>query len=171
MNLDGVNNDLIYIPATQNEITFIDANGFTAAQQAEAFWKFIEQDAYLSQHKGEYAEAYSATLPWVNRFDLKITQDFRIKTGSSTNTLQISLDVLNVGNLINNSWGVTQVAAVSNYGKVLKYEAATADNVPTYSLFTNTVDGQKVLVDKSFNTYKNSSNCWQLQLGVRYFFN
>jgi hypothetical protein len=171
MNQDGVNNDLIYIPATQDEILFIDANGFSATKQAEAFWKFINQDPYLSKHKGKYAEAYSASFPWVNRFDLKIAQDFKIKTGNSMNTLQLNLDVMNIGNLINNSWGVTQTNAVSNDGKVLKYEGVSINNVPFYSLFTNTVNDQKVLVDKSFNTYKNTSNCWQLQLCLRYFFN
>lgn len=171
MNQDGVNNDLIYIPSNQDEITFIDANGFTAAQQAEALWKFIEQDPYLSKHEGEYAEAYSANYPWVNRFDLKVTQDFKIKAGQSMNTLQLSIDVLNIGNMFNDSWGVTQTNAVSNYGKIMKYEGVTADNIPTYSLYTNTVNSQKVLVDKTYNTYKATSNCWQLQFGIRYFFN
>ena len=50
MNKDGVNNDLMYIPANKDEILFKEgANGFTAAQQADAFWKFIEQDPYLSR--------------------------------------------------------------------------------------------------------------------------
>jgi hypothetical protein len=175
MNQDGVNNDLMYVPANQNDIIFVETNGFSASQQAEAFWKFIEQDSYLSQHKGEYTEAYSADYPWVNRFDLKLTQDFKIKTGSSTNTLQVSLDILNIGNMINNSWGVTQTNAVSNYGKILKYEGITSENIPAYSLYYNTVKvngaDTKVLVNKTFNTYNNTSNCWQLQFGVRYFFN
>jgi hypothetical protein len=48
-----VNNDLIYIPNNQNELTFVEANGFTAAQQAEAFWNFVNQDPYLSSNKGK----------------------------------------------------------------------------------------------------------------------
>jgi hypothetical protein len=87
------------------------------------------------------------------------------------NTLQISLDVLNVGNLINDSWGITQTGAPSNYGKVLKYEGKNGSNVPTYSMFYNTINGQKVLATQSFSVYNNSSNCWQLQLGIRYLFN
>ncbi|MDP2335586.1 MAG: carboxypeptidase regulatory-like domain-containing protein [Bacteroidota bacterium] len=172
MNKDGVNNDLMYIPASQNEILFKEgANGFTAAQQAEAFWKFIEQDPYLSKNKGKYAEAYSAKMPWVNRFDLKLAQDFRVKAGSSLNTLQISLDILNFGNLINNSWGVTQTSAPSNYGKVLKYESIDASKTPIYSMYYTTVDGVKKLPTKSFSVYNNQSNTWQLQLGIRYIFN
>lgn len=178
MNKDGVNNDLMYIPANKNEILFKDITDaktkevfFTAAQQADALWNFIEQDPYLSKNKGKYAEAYSAKMPWVNRFDLKVAQDFRVKAGKSLNTLQISLDILNFGNLLNNSWGVTQTSSPSNYGKVLKYEAVDATNTPIYSMYYTTVDGKKQLPTKSFSVYNNQSNCWQLQLGIRYIFN
>jgi hypothetical protein len=171
MNLDGVNNDLIYIPNNQNELTFVEANGFTAAQQAEAFWNFVNQDPYLSSNKGKYAEAFTAKAPWVNRFDLKITQDFKVKAGNSMNLLQVSLDVLNVGNLMNNSWGVIQTHTASNNGKILKYEGKTDSNVPTYSLYSATVDGQNVLLNKAFENYNDPANVWQFQIGVRYIFN
>ena len=178
MNKDGVNNDLMYIPATKDEILFKDIVDsktkevyFTAAQQADAFWSFVEQDSYLSKNKGKYAEAYSAKMPWVNRFDLKIAQDFRVKAGKTSNTLQVSLDILNVGNLINDSWGVTQTSAPSNYGKVLKYETMDANKTPIYSMYYTTTNGQRQLANKSFSVYNNQSNCWQLQLGIRYIFN
>ena len=171
MNQDGVNNDLMYIPSSKNELQFKDANGFTAAEQAEAFWKFIEQDSYLKKNKGKYAEAYSATNPWVNRFDIKLTKDFYVNAGKTKNTLQLSFDILNFGNLIKDSWGVTKNAAVCNYGKILKYEGVDSNNTPIYSMNTRTVDGQKILYDKTFDKYTNSSNCWQLQFGIRYIFN
>jgi hypothetical protein len=171
MNQDGVNNDLMYIPSSKDELQFADANGFTAAQQAEALWKFIEQDSYLKKNKGKYAEAYSAKTPWVNRFDLKLAKDFYVNIGKTKNTLQLSFDILNFGNLINDSWGVTKNAAICNYGKILKYEKKDANNKPVYSMNTRTVDGQKLLYDKTFDNYTNSSNCWQLQFGIRYIFN
>jgi hypothetical protein len=175
MNKDGVNNDLMYIPSSKDELQFKEIVGFTAAEQADAFWAFVNQDSYLSKHKGEYAEAYSAKMPWVNRFDLKIAQDFKIKVGNSYNTLQVSLDVLNLGNLLNDAWGVTQHAAPSNFGKVLKYEGVDSNNKPIYSMYftEKTVDDTKIKIPASqtFSNYNNSSNAWQLQLGVRYFFN
>jgi len=171
MNKDGVNNDLMYIPRSKDEILFKDANGFTAAQQADAFMNFISQDSYLRSMAGKYAEAYSAKMPWVNRFDLKFVQDFMIKSSKSKNTLQFSLDILNVGNLISDSWGVTQTNAPSNYGKVLKYESINADKRPVYSMYYTTVDGVKKLADHSFDVFNNSSNAWQLQFGIRYIFN
>lgn len=171
MNGDGVNNDLMYIPNSKNEIKFVAKNGFTVEQQEDAFWNFIEQDPYLSKNKGKYAEAYSAILPWVNRFDLKISEDIRVKVGKYSNTLQLSLDVLNVGNLINDSWGVTQTTAPSNYGKILRYEGKDVSSVPSYSMYYTTVESVKTLPSKSFSVYNGTSNVWQLQFGVKYIFN
>ncbi|OIP82327.1 MAG: TonB-dependent receptor [Porphyromonadaceae bacterium CG2_30_38_12] len=171
MNQDGVNNDLMFIPAAKEDIKFVDKNGFTAAQQADAFWDFINQDPYLSKNKGKYAEAYSAVLPWVNRFDLKISEDIKVKVGKTFNVLQFSLDILNVGNFINNSWGVTKTSSPSNYGKILKYDSKDPENVPSYSMYYATINGVKTLPTSSFSNYNATSNVWQLQLGLKYIFN
>ena len=45
-------------------------------------------------------------MPWRNNFDAKIMQEFFIKVGGKRNTIQVSLDVLNVANLINKNWGI-----------------------------------------------------------------
>ena len=169
MNQDGVNRDLIYIPKSKEELTFVEKNGVSAAEQAEAFWNFMNQDSYLKKHKGEYAEAYSARYPWVNQVDLKLVQDFHVKAGKTINTLQVSLDFFNIGNLLKSTWGVTQIPV--NSGRLLKYEGVTADNVPTYSLYMPTVDGKKTFPKETFSYQKNSANCWQIQIGVRYIFN
>ena len=162
MNGDGYATDLIYIPKEKGDIKFA-----TPADE-EAFFKFMEQDKYLSAHKGEYAEANAVVAPWVNRFDLRFVQDFSIKAGKSTNTLQFSLDFLNFGNLINNTWGVSQNMAASNYGQILKYTGKDAGNIPTFSMEK---DSKGNYLTKTFSTYSNYSQCWFLQLGVRYIFN
>lgn len=171
MNGDGQSVDLIYVPKSKDEITFVDKNGFTAAQQADAFWNFVNQDNYLKDRKGKYTEAYGAKLPWLNRIDLKVAQDFKIKVGGQMNTLQFSVDILNAANLLNNSWGVTHTTAPANYGKIL-YSEGAVNNIPRYSMATLTnPDKSKYLINKSFDTYKSSSNCWMLQFGIRYTFN
>ncbi len=172
MNGDGQStSDLIYVPKTKDEITFVDKNGFTAAQQADAFWNFINQDDYLKDRKGKYTQANAAKMPWLNRVDLKIAQDFKIKVRGQMNTLQLSVDILNATNFLNNSWGVTHTTAPANYGKILFSEGAVS-NVPRYSMATITnPDKTKSLINKSIDTYKSSSNCWMLQFGIRYTFN
>lgn len=171
MNQDGQANDLIYIPKDKNEILFVEKNGYTAEQQAEAFWDFIQQDPYLRKHKGRYAEAFSSQLPWVNRFDLKIAQDFYIKVKKQKNTLQLSVNILNFGNLLNNSWGQIKSTAASNQGKILHYEKNDTDSRPMFSMNTLTKYGKAVLPTESFSRQNIAENCWQIQLGIRYIFN
>lgn len=161
MNGDGVTGDLIYIPGKRGEIKF------TAQEDEDAFFAFMEQDKYLSKHRGEYAEAYASRAPWVNKFDLRFLRDFKVKAGQSTNTLQLSLDVLNVGNILNSKWGVNRNMAASNYGKILKYEGRDENNVPTFSM----VKVNNAYPVQTYDTYLNYGQCWSLQIGLRYIFN
>ena len=161
MNGDGVTNDLIYIPKARGEVAFL-----TPADE-DAFFAFMEQDKYLSKHKGQYAEAYAARAPWVNRIDFRFVQDFSIKAGKAKNTLQLSLDVLNAGNLLNSKWGVYKNMSISNNGAILRYEGRDASNVPRYSM----VQVSGAYPTKTYSTYLDFNQCWRLQLGLRYIFN
>jgi hypothetical protein len=161
MNGDGVTGDLIYIPKAKGDIKFI------SQADEDAFFAFMEQDKYLSKHKGEYAEAYSSRAPWVHKFDFRVLQDFYVKMGKTKHTFQLSFDVLNVGNMLNSEWGVNKNMAASNYGKVLKYESKDANNVPTFSMIK--IDG--AYPTKTYDTYLSYGQCWSLQVGLRYIFN
>jgi len=163
MNGDGWGNDLIYIPKSKGEIKFVsDAD-------ENAFFAFMEQDKYLKNHKGEYAGANAVNAPWLHRFDLRVAQDFKLRMGETTNTLQLSVDMLNFGNLLNNTWGVPKNdMTVSNNGAILKYEGKDGNNVPSYS-FAKDKDGK--YITKTFATNYYYGNTWRLQLGVRYIFN
>ncbi|WP_300729551.1 TonB-dependent siderophore receptor [uncultured Bacteroides sp.] len=162
MNGDGIKNDLIYIPKDDSEIKF------TNEQDRADFWAFVNQDSYLKNHKGEYAEAYAARAPWVHRFDLRIAQDFSIKIGKTTNTLQVSLDFLNIGNLLNSKWGVTKTNKVCNNGAILTYEGMDANKVPTFSMYR---DKNGNAPTETYSLNKNYTECWKFQVGVRYIFN
>lgn len=52
---------------------------FDEAQAWENAWqamdKFIEQDAYLSKHRGEYTKRNGAVAPFANQLDLSISHD------------------------------------------------------------------------------------------------
>jgi hypothetical protein len=172
MNGDGVNGDLIYIPKSKGEIKFgtlKDGAFVPAPADEDAFFAFVEQDNYLKKHKGEYAEAYSARSPWVNKFDLRILQDFKIKAGNTTNTLQFSFDIFNFGNMINSNWGVNKNMAVSNNGQILRYEGKDLNNVPYFSMAKDRTTGE--YLTKTYDTYLNTNQCWSFQFGMRYIFN
>ncbi len=160
MNGDGIATDLIYIPKDRGDIKFV------SQADEDAFFTFLDQDKYLSSHKGEYAEAYAARAPWVNRFDLRIAREYYFKVAGKTNTLQFSLDCLNFGNLLNSEWGVFQTNSGSNNGRILKYEGKDDANVPSYSMVK--VNGE--YPTKTYDYNYNYGQVWQLQLGVRYIF-
>ena len=162
MNGDNSANDLIYIPNSPDEIQFV------SEADRNAFWNFVEQDKYLSRHKGQYAEAYGGRAPWVHRFDFRIAQDFSIKAGNTTNTLQISLDFMNVGNMLNHAWGVTKTNTVSNGGRILTYEGVDNNNTPIYSMWKNSAGEYPT---ETYSLNRNYNECWSFQVGVRYIFN
>lgn len=161
MNGDGINNDLIYIPKDDSEIKF------KTEDDRKAFWAYVDQDAYLKNHLGQYAEAYSVRAPWTNRFDLKLMEEFQFNVGNAKHSIQLSFDFMNIGNLFNSKWGVQRTNANSFAKGILKYEGVDANNVPTFSMAK--MNGQ--YVNQSFDYYRTYSQCWQFQIGIKYLFN
>lgn len=161
MNGDGYATDLIYIPSERGDIQFV------SSEDEDAFFAFLEQDKYLKNHQGEYAEAYAARAPWVHNFDLRITQDFSINAGNTRHTLQLSLDILNIGNLINSEWGVSKNMFNSNNGQILRYEGVDESNVPSFSMVRDSDDN---FLKETYSTYYSFTEAWYLQIGARYIF-
>ncbi len=186
MNGDGNAADLMYIPKDESEIIFADITGkdsdgniivlSTPEEQNEAFWKFVDQDEYLSNHKGEYAKRYGVVMPWVGRLDVKILQDIftNFGGGKTRHTLQISLDFLNIGNLINSDWGIYRKQVLGNYDiTLLKYNNATSDGVPTYqlnSIGTDKTTKKPIFPTSTYTPVLSTSSTWGAQIGLRYMF-
>ncbi|MFN8211232.1 MAG: TonB-dependent receptor [Bacteroidales bacterium] len=170
---DGGANNLLYIPKDPSEITFVNQTVnsvvWTAQAQSDAFFKYIDQDKYLSSRKGMYAERNGAMLPWVNKFDLKLQQDFYVWVKGKKNTLQFTLDILNVGNLINKAWGNVQqynqntILVMTNNSSV----KANGVVVPTFRLnpYNNT------MISQTFQKTIGYASTYSMQVGVRYIFN
>ena len=103
--------DLLYVPANQGDITFVDqvdGDGnvtVSAAQQWEAFDNFIANNDYLSDRRGDYVEQNRIRTPFEHVLDLKIIQDFYIKSGKTRHNLQFTLDIFNFTNMLNKDWG------------------------------------------------------------------
>ena len=71
---DYGSNNLIYIPGSREALeawNFSDNGTYTAEQQKDDFWNYIEQDSYLKNHKGQYAERGGAVMPWHHQLDFK----------------------------------------------------------------------------------------------------
>ncbi len=155
INGDGSNfNDLIYIP-TADELA---QQNFATPEQAQAFEQYIQQDDYLSENRGGYAERYGALAPWRSRVDFRLLQDYNFNVKGKKNTLQFSLDILNVGNLISSDWGL-----VEQPNSIQPVSVSVTDGVPTYTYNEE--------LTQTFGTDASLLNRWQAQVGLRYIFN
>ena len=165
MNGDGYNYDLIYIP-TDEQV----ANGefrFVSEDDATRFMDYVHADKYLSKNQGKYAETYSVYSPWVHRVDFGYKHDFKVKTGNSTNTLQLCIDVKNVLNLFNSNWGVSKyMNPALGEGRILKYEGYDQDGYATFST-PSAVNPDTQVWNKSIGI----GQCWYASVGIKYMFN
>ncbi len=170
INGDGNRSDIMYIPKSASELNFIDVPGkMTAEQQVAKFQEFIDNDKYLSSRKGKYAERFGVVNPWLNRWDAKILQDVFTNFGTNRRyTLQLSLDIVNAGNLLSSDWGVYTRSGFSNQWNVLmplSYKGLNAGGAPRYTL--NAADiadfDNKNRQIKQLTT----SSTWGMLFGVR----
>ncbi|MCB0638965.1 MAG: hypothetical protein KDC54_20190, partial [Lewinella sp.] len=160
------NRSLIWVPANQSEITLVDADGLTPGQQWAMLDDFIENDPYLSKHRGEYVMKNSNWLPYTSFLDLSLRQDFGLNVAGKNHRLQVSWDVFNLANLLNSSWGVRySVPGDFNNFFLYDFEGYAADGTTPQFSYTREGTGTDVLDINNF------SSRWRMRLGLRYIFN
>lgn len=192
----GNSSSLPYIPKSQSDIRLVDytLNGqlYTAAQQWADLNSFIENDPYLKTRRGQYAERNGLRTPWVHQLDMKLLQEFRLSKKDPSRKLQVSLDVFNLLNLLNNNWGhINFVTNVNNYTvnflRFANYSLDAGGNpvavgtagstpgknvgtpasgyIPTFTYFKPTgLNGNQYYTTDPLNSR------WQAQLGVKLIF-
>jgi hypothetical protein len=174
-NRDGQTNDLIYIPRDASEITFVNipsgttgyARAYSAQEQSDIFMNYVNNDPYLSEHKGQYAERNGALLPWRNQFDFRLTQEVFRNYGKSKNSFQFTVDIFNVGNLLNRKWGNVNFANNAAILVPQNVSSISATTKPTFRV----ANAQGDIVRDSFGTSQTISSTYYMQFGVRYNFN
>ncbi len=211
-NGDGnASNDLIYIPRNTDEMNFqqytqnartvsgvvqTPARTFTVQEQRDAWEAYIQQDSYLSKHRGEYMERNALFLPKVKRIDLQLTQDLHGLVAGKRNSLELRLDFLNFGNFLNKNWGISQrlvnnqplLVSTSNSGTVIGCSGSLAGladacgrlqyRLRNFEDPNPDVAGQNRYVlmgegarNASFEKTAFTSDVWRLQVALRYLFN
>jgi len=167
VNGDGqAGNDLIYIPRNQNEIILLpDTLPGGAIVSPQQQWSqlnaFIGQDGYLSSHRGQIADRFGELNPWYQDVDLRVLQEFGVGAGGTRHQFEVSVDILNLGNLINSSWGVRKVAspAATSPLKLVGFDGTGAPEFNFVGPATTFIDDPSLL------------SRWQIQLGIRYLLN
>ena len=165
MNGDGYNYDALYIP-TEKQVEDGEFR-FASESDRDRFMAYVNNDKYLSKHKGEYAEAYSVYSPWVHRLDFSYKHDFKVKIGESVNKLQLSVDLKNILNLFSSNYGVSKYMNPNlNEGRILKFEKVDAEGYPVYST-PNKVSANT----ETFVRNIAIGQCWYASVGIKYLFN
>lgn len=163
-NGDGRFNDLLYIPASPTDVVF------GSATEAANFWAFVNGNKYLSNHLGQVVSRNAARNPFVNSFDIKISQE--IPGFMEGHKGEIWLDIMNVGNLINKKWGKVDEYGFPSMRGVVEYGGictatvtaiCTAGSAGKYVYRFNTPDATNIYDDKGISR-------WAMQVGFRYSF-
>jgi len=152
-------NDLLYVPSGPNDIRFRETADLSASQSWANLNNFIESEACLREARGQIIERGACEEPWFNQFDLRISQ--KIPT-IGTQRAELSLDILNVGNLLNSGWGRKEFVANESFNLI-----GIADR--------NDVVGGRMLMQpfsprETANQIADLTSRYQIQLGVRYTF-
>ena len=143
VNEDGANgNDLFFIPTdaqidkmrfdetdfSANALTkAVFGEGFTAPKLTEDMQRqlmkyWIGNDSYMKKHRGEFYKRYADNLAFEHHFDVHLAQKYSFKVGGQMNSLELSFDIINVGNLLNKDWGHTHGDGFGVYYNPVNYQ-------------------------------------------------
>jgi hypothetical protein len=134
---------------------------YTAAVQAAAFEKYISSNKYLNSRRGTYTERNGSSTPWEHVIDMRIAHDFFITRGENKHALQITFDVFNFTNLINQDWGRQYAVTNQAYNILSVVNRTSGANIGKGYNFS--------IGQEPWNTTFGSR--FQGQLGLRYSFN
>lgn len=147
--------DLVYIPANSDEVVFV---GDTPAdEQWEQLQAFVDRHDGLEY--GEIADRGAGFEPWVNEIDLRVSQRIGTFQGQF---VEITLDMLNVSNLLNSEWGQSFFVPFGE-AEVLTHYGFTDDD-------RQIVEFTGIEEDEELYNRSNIGSRWRMQLGLRYTF-
>ncbi|KAB5328386.1 cell envelope biogenesis protein OmpA, partial [Bacteroides stercoris] len=157
LNGDTGNNDLIYIPTDEevDRMTFSPTSAYTAEQQKANFKAWLSRDEYMKEHRGEYFKRNAGNEKFEHHFDFHLSHRLQFMLGKSKRELEFSLDIINIGNMLNKDWGRT--SASYGYYNPINYKG----------------DGSfQFLHDADYNmrSYNDYYSRWRGQTGVRLIF-
>lgn len=170
---DGVNQfDLIYIPTVSElqAMTFqnltVSGVTYTPQQQKDAFEAFIQNDKYLKNNRGKFADRNSNRTPFTNIIDLKITQAFNLKLGDRVYSAEVGYSMFNFTNFLNRNWGRQYVVNDDKY-QLLGFSYASASNLtPRYTF--NPATPTAPTVYQRFNPSYTARWLSQLEFRIRF---
>ncbi len=156
MNGDGFSNDLMYIPKGPGSGEVVFKGGATEEAQ---FWNIVDANKALSGAKGGVVGRNNTSAPWVNNFDLRVKQE--LPGFSSQHKASVTVDILNVGNLLNRQWGRIDEVPFPSRRSFVNYNGIDSSGRYVYSLGSLTDFTTRQTVGESQ---------WAAQITLRYEF-
>lgn len=163
-------NDLAYIPKDANDVILVGSTTTVTPALATSdpayadMMNYINNDSYLSEHKGQIAGRNSARSPWSHQIDLRLSHVIPSFMG---HRVELTFDVTNLMNFINKEWGWVKLA---NDTPLLTFHSiSTATNDPA-----NPQNAGKAryrwINPGDPNIASNTLSRWTAQFGIRYTF-
>lgn len=153
LNADGTSaNDPIYVPRDANDPSEIVLD---SAADGPALEQFIESTPCLRRQKGGIVARNSCRGPWVHTSNASVRQSLQHIRGHD---VSLQLEVFNVLNVLNPSWGLFRVPNE----RILQHVAQTSGPAPQPVFHFNAATAG--------NNTQNLESGYQLQLSLRYSF-
>lgn len=154
-NGDGFSfNDLFYVPSGPTDPKV----RWTSTTERDNFFAFVNSST-LAKYRGEVVPRNSENSPWVNTIDIRVTQTVQIFRDVRA---EVYANLLNVGNLLNDRWGLLNEIPFSYKRAVAGTTHDAATNQYIYTFTPATLNPLPVSTDAVSNASR-----WQLQVGMR----
>jgi outer membrane receptor for ferrienterochelin and colicin len=150
---DGVNGvHLLYIPTGPTDPNVVFAPSFNQ----DAFFDFLESSG-LNDYAGGIAPRNVQDGGWWTKFDLRLEQELPgLMDGHKTAAFMV---IDNVGNLINDEWGILKEAAFPQIDDVVVASRNASGQYLYQNFFTPSGEGRVT-----------RPSLWQIRVGLRYTF-
>jgi hypothetical protein len=149
-----MSNDLIYVPSGPDDVEITNGTW----EQLDAYFSRAGLDGY----KGGIAPRNVENQPWVTQTDLAIRQNIPVPGKSS---LQITLDIFNFWNLIDDESGLVRYIPFGTVTPVT-YLGVNDLGKPIYELRGIVTDPE----NNDIFTYNDLTSRWRARLGIRWSF-
>jgi hypothetical protein len=147
VNGDGRSSDLLYIPASADEVAFTGGT-------YQNLVNFLEEEGCLDEYIGQIIPRNVCRAPWSNQLDFRLNVALPFQRVKA----EITLDVLNVLNLLDAGWGIQEYTTFNSIAPVRA--TLSGGQITAYDIGNLT---------GNFRRYNRDDlrSRWQMQLGGR----
>ena len=157
VNKDGASgNDLIYVPNNYTDVVWKGTGVPT-----EADWNDFLSRTGLNKYRGQVAARNGLDAPWIRTLDFHYDVELPI----TAVRVQLTADVLNLLNLLNNNWGLIRYVTNQTYSALTYSGVDAATGKPIYTVNSGS-SGSPLADGKQYSTADLRSR-WQLKFGAR----